>query len=138
MYFHFAADAIRHALATAPIQAHVTRLVLSYGHLLFIAAIVMLSLACMPPSLSRRTTCPRTTPGCCSVAARSTSFRWVLAMAMFHELAGTRFAAAALVLLLWPVAPHVPAVVALLLLAIILAALNLGERMTIKAGRALW
>jgi hypothetical protein len=50
----------------------------------------------------------------------------------------TRLVAAAVVLLLWPVASQLPAVVALLLLAIILAALNIGEPMTIKAGRALW
>jgi low temperature requirement protein LtrA len=43
VYFHFAADAVRHALATAPVQLDITRLVLSYGHLSFIAAIIATS-----------------------------------------------------------------------------------------------
>ena len=43
VYFHFAADAMRHSLATARVQTDITRLVLSYGHLLFIAAIIMVA-----------------------------------------------------------------------------------------------
>ncbi len=38
VYFHCAADAMRHSLATAKVQLDITRSVLSYGHLSFIAA----------------------------------------------------------------------------------------------------
>ena len=58
--------------------------------------------------------------------------------AMFHQRAGTRLVAAAAALMAWPLAPHMPAVAVLLVLAVILGALNLGELLTIKAGRALW
>jgi low temperature requirement protein LtrA len=40
VYFHFAADAIRYALATASVQTDIVREVLSYGHLAFISAII--------------------------------------------------------------------------------------------------
>lgn len=38
VYFAFASDAVRHALETAKMQLDITRLVLSYGHLAFIAS----------------------------------------------------------------------------------------------------
>ncbi len=40
VYFYFAADAVRHALATAEVQLDITRRVLSYGHLAFIAGVI--------------------------------------------------------------------------------------------------
>ena len=40
VYFHFANDAMRHALTIAPTQLTITRHVLSYGHVAFIAAVV--------------------------------------------------------------------------------------------------
>lgn len=43
VHFHFAHDAVRHALDTAAVQLDIVRLVLSYGHVWFIAAIVALS-----------------------------------------------------------------------------------------------
>ena len=43
VYFHFAADAMRYALATARVQLDITRLVLSYGHLSFIGAVIVVA-----------------------------------------------------------------------------------------------
>jgi low temperature requirement protein LtrA len=139
VYFHFAADAIRHALATAPVQAHVTRLVLSYGHLLFIAAIVMLSVgmyaAVAEPMKHLSGNNTDLLLGGTALYLISFGFwRWT----MFHELAGTRLVAAVAVLLGVPLTPWVPAVVELLILAAILAVLNVGELSTIRAGRRLW
>jgi hypothetical protein len=40
VYFHFAADAMRYALSVAQVQLDIARHVLSYGHLMFIAAVI--------------------------------------------------------------------------------------------------
>ncbi len=43
VYFHFAADAMRHAMSTARVQLDITRLVLSYGHLSFVGSVIVVS-----------------------------------------------------------------------------------------------
>jgi low temperature requirement protein LtrA len=139
VYFHFAADAIRHGLATARIQANVTRLVLSYGHLLFIAAIVMLSVgmyaAVAEPARHLSWSNTGLLFGGTALYLVSFGFwRWT----MFRQVAGTRLVAAVVVVLASLLAPHVPAVIDLIVLASILAVLNGGELITIKLGRPLW
>ena len=97
VYFYFAADAVRHALATAEVQLDITRLVLSYGHLSFIAAII----------LSRRTAridrAPSGRPVDATAAVGGGALylatfgftRW----AMFRLVSWTRLTAAAVVVL---------------------------------------
>jgi low temperature requirement protein LtrA len=139
VYFHFAADAIRHSLATAPIQANVTRLVLSYGHLLFIAAIVMLSVG-MYAAVAEPTRhlswddAGLLFGGTALYLASFGLWRWT----MFHEVAGTRLVAAALALVALALVPHAPALIDLLMLSAILTLLNVGELTTIRSGRRLW
>lgn len=55
---------------------------------------------------------------------------------MFRLVSWTRLGAAAVVSLVLPVAPHVPALATLILLAIVLAALNVLELM--RAGQIDW
>jgi low temperature requirement protein LtrA len=128
VYFHFAADAVRHALATAKLQLDITRLVLSYGHLSFIASIIVVSVglreAIAHPGHELGLAVTGLLYG--GVAAYLATFgftRW----AMFRLVSWTRMGAAAGVLVLMPVVPVIPALVALLMLAVVLAVLNVVE-----------
>ena len=56
VYFHFAADAMRYSLATARVQLDITRLVLSYGHLSFIGAVIVVSVGLHDSDRPRRPT----------------------------------------------------------------------------------
>jgi low temperature requirement protein LtrA len=128
VYFYFAADAMRYALATAKVQLDITRLVLSYGHLSFIAAIILYAVG-LHESIAR----PGHELGWAyagllvgGVALYLASFgftRW----AMFRLVSWTRLTAAAIVLVLLPVAAHVPAWVTLLALVVVLVGLNTVE-----------
>jgi low temperature requirement protein LtrA len=128
VYFQFAADAVRHALATAQVQLDITRLVLSYGHLTFIAAIIVTAVglhdAIAEPAEATGWTVTLLLYGGCAMYLATFGFtRW----AMFRLVSWTRLTAAAGVLLLVPLAQAVPAVVSLVLLAVTLAVLNVVE-----------
>jgi low temperature requirement protein LtrA len=128
VYFHFAADAVRHALATAEIQLDITRLVLSYGHLLFVAGIIAVAVglheAVAEPLHALSWGATGLLFGGAALFLATFGFtRW----AMFHLVSRTRLTAAAAVLLLLPVAPFLPALAALGLLALVVAALNVIE-----------
>jgi low temperature requirement protein LtrA len=133
VYFHFAADAMRHSLATARVQLDITRLVLSYGHLSFIAAIVVVavglreSIAHPTEQLSWAVT-GLLFGGTALYLATFGFTRW----AMFRLVSWTRLSAAAAVLLLLPLAPHIPALVSLTCLALVLAVLNGIELMRVE------
>jgi low temperature requirement protein LtrA len=125
VYFHFAADAVRHALATASVQLNITRTVLSYGHLLFIGAIIVISVGLHDALADPGHQLPWAVAGLLygGSALYLATFgltRW----AMFRLVSTTRLAAAAAVLLAMFLVPHVPALVALIVLAVILAGLN--------------
>lgn len=128
VYFHFAADAVRHALTTAAIQLDIVRLVLSYGHLLFIGAIIGLAVglhdAVAEPIHHLSWSASGLLFGSTALYLAAFGFtRW----AMFGLVSRTRLTAAAVVLALLPVGPFVPALVALLGLAVVVAALNVVE-----------
>jgi low temperature requirement protein LtrA len=128
VYFHFAADAVRHALATAAVQLDITRLVLSYGHLLFIGGIIALAVglheAVAEPLHALSWGAAGLLFGGTAVYLGGFGFtRW----AMFHLVSRTRLSAAAAVLVLLPVAPFLPALAALGLLALVVVALNVVE-----------
>ncbi|MDT4929920.1 MAG: hypothetical protein QOF92_2787 [Pseudonocardiales bacterium] len=133
VYFHFAADAMRHALATARVQLDITRLVLSYGHLSFIAAIVVVavglreSIAHPGEHLSWAVT-GLLFGGTALYLATFGFTRW----AMFRLVSYTRLSAAAGVLVLLPLAPHLPALASLTLLASGVALLNVIELMRVE------
>jgi low temperature requirement protein LtrA len=133
VYFHFAADAMRYSLATARVQLDITRLVLSYGHLAFIGAVIVVSVGLRE-----------------SIAAPSEHLSWAVTgllfggtalylatfgftrWAMFRLVSWTRLTAAAAVLVLMPISPQVPAVAALLGLAVVLAVLNVVELLRVE------
>ena len=128
VYFGFAADAMRHSLATARVQLDIIRLVLSYGHLLFIAAIIMVAVG-MRQAVSHPGD-PLGGAGSALLAGGTALYlatfgftRW----AMFRLVSWTRLTAAAGALVLLPVAVVLPALAALALLAAGVAALNVVE-----------
>ncbi len=136
VYFQFAADAVRHALATATVQIDIARLVLSYGHLVFIASVIVVSVG-MHDSVAH----PAEHLGWAvtgllygGAAAYLATFgftRWV----MFRLVSWTRLSAAALVLLLLPAVHGLPSLAALVLLAAVLVGLNVVEwRMVDRIG----
>jgi low temperature requirement protein LtrA len=128
VYFHFAADAMRHSLATARVQTDITRLVLSYGHLLFIAAIIMVAVgmrqAVVHPGDPLGAAGSALLAGGTALYLATFGFtRW----AMFRLVSWTRLTAAAGVLLFLPLAIKLPALAALAVLAAGVAALNVVE-----------
>ena len=114
VYFHFAADAVRHALATARVQLDITRLVLSYGHLAFIAAIIVVAVGLRasivePGAVLSWPEAGLLVGGTAGYLATFGFTRW----AMFRLVSYTRLGAAVAVLALLPVAAHAPALAAL-------------------------
>lgn len=128
VYFQFAADAVRHALATAQVQLDITRLVLSYGHLAFIAAVIVVSVG-MHDSVANPlerlgwSVAGLLYGGTATYLATFGFTRWT----MFHLVSRTRLTAAAAVLVLLPVAQALSALAALGLLAVVLVVLNVVE-----------
>jgi low temperature requirement protein LtrA len=128
VYFHFATDAMRHALATATVQLDITRHVLSYGHVLFIASIltvaVGMSEAVHHPTRHLSWGVAALLYGGCVIYLSGFGYtRWM----MFRKVSSTRLTAAAVLLMLLPLGHAIPATAALLLAAVVLAALNVVE-----------
>ncbi|MEU7866894.1 low temperature requirement protein A [Dactylosporangium sp. NPDC049140] len=128
VYFHFAADAVRHALATAAVQLDIARIVLSYGHLLFIGAVITVSVGLHEAVADPRhhLSWPATGllyGGAALYLATFGLTRW----AMFRLVSITRLTAAAAVLAALPLVPHLPSIASVALLALIIAALNAVE-----------
>jgi low temperature requirement protein LtrA len=128
VYFHYAADAMRHALATAAVQLDITRLVLSYGHLSFIASIIAIAVGLNVAVAAPRQ--PLHLSGALFLFGGSALYlatfgftRW----AMFRLVSSTRLTAAAGVLVLLPAAIVAPALVSLSVLAVLLIVLNTVE-----------
>jgi low temperature requirement protein LtrA len=128
VYFHFAADAMRHSLATARVQTDITRLVLSYGHLSFIAAIIVVAVG-MRQAVAHPGD-PLGGAGSALLAGGTALYlatfgftRW----SMFRLMSWTRLIAAAGALVLLPAAIVLPALASLTLLAVGVAALNVIE-----------
>ncbi len=128
VYFHFAADAVRHSLTTASVQLDIVRLVLSYGHLAFIAAVILVSVGMREsiahPAAPLSWAFSGLLAGGTALYLASFGFtRW----AMFHQISWTRLGAAGAALLVIPIGPHVPALASVSCLAAVLVGLNLGE-----------
>jgi low temperature requirement protein LtrA len=140
VYFHFAADAMRHALATAEVQLDITRLVLSYGHLAFLASIIAVAVG-LHDAVSHPLD-PLHADGalflCGGAALYLASFGWTRWF-MFRLVSTTRLGAAAAVLLVLPLAVFAPALLSLSVLAVGLVVLNVVElaRVEQKGWRAL-
>jgi low temperature requirement protein LtrA len=128
VYFNYAADAMRHAMATAKVQLDITRLVLSYGHLAFIGAIILVAVglreSIAEPSAHLHWAVAGLLVGGVALYLAGFGFtRW----AMFRLVSTTRLTAAAAALAILPLAPHIPALATLVALALVLAVLNAVE-----------
>ncbi|PZS20395.1 MAG: low temperature requirement protein A [Pseudonocardiales bacterium] len=137
VYFHFAADAIQHALQTAKVQVDITRLVLSYGHLSFIAAIILVAVgmrdAVALPGHALGWGVGGLLYGGVALYLATFGFtRW----AMFRLVSWTRLTAAAVVAVSLPVGAHLPALAALAGLALTVGVLNAVELM--RVARPAW
>jgi low temperature requirement protein LtrA len=125
VYFHFSADAVRHALATAQVQLDITRSVLSYGHLSFVAAIILVAVgmheAVAHPGHPLGWAATGLLCGGCALYLATFGYtRW----AMFRLVSWTRLTAAVVVVLLLPLTVFLPALATLLVLAAAVAVLN--------------
>lgn len=128
VHFHFAADAIRHSLATARVQLDVMRFVLSYGHLAFIASIIVVSVGMRaavahPGDRLGADVTGLLFGGTARYLATFGFTRWT----MFRLVSVTRLSAAAAVAALIPLAVNLPALASLTALAVVVAVLNVIE-----------
>jgi low temperature requirement protein LtrA len=138
VYFHFASDAVRHAMATAEIQADILRRVLSYGHLAFISAIIAVAVGLAevvvhPDHHLDGGVAGLLFGGCALYLATFGYTRWQ----MFRLWSKTRLVGAAVVLALLPAALVVPALVALGLLAAAVVLLNVWEFTLVRRAGSL-
>ncbi len=127
-YFQFAADAVRHALATAQVQLDITRSVLSYGHLSFIASVIGVAVgmrgAVTEPTAEMGFSIAGFLYGGTALFLATFGYtRW----RMFRLMSWTRLIAAGAVLLLLPAAALLPSIASIALLAVVLAVLNTIE-----------
>jgi low temperature requirement protein LtrA len=128
VYFQFAADAVRHALATATVQLDITRHVLSYGHLSFIAAIIGVAVgtrdAVAAPTHELGWAGAGFLYGGAALYLATFGYtRWK----MFRLVSTTRLSASAVVLVLMPAVAHGPSLAALAGLALVVGGLNVIE-----------
>jgi low temperature requirement protein LtrA len=136
VYFHFANDAMRHALAIAQTQLTITRHVLSYGHVAFIAAVVAIAVGmeetvAAPGHHLSWAHAGFLYGGTALFLATFGYTRWM----MFHLWSTTRLGAAAVVVVLLPVAPLLPALASIALLAVVVVALNVFEFTSVARRR---
>jgi low temperature requirement protein LtrA len=137
VYFHFAADAMRYALSVAQVQLDIARHVLSYGHLMFIAAVISVGVGMRevvghPADQLSWSVVALLFGGCAWYLATFSYTRWE----MFRKISWTRLAGAGAVLVALPAAPFLPGWVALAVLALIVAALNAWEATRVRAAAA--
>jgi low temperature requirement protein LtrA len=133
VYFHFAADAMRHALTTAQVQTDIARHVMSYGPLSLIASVIsvavgMREVIARPGDHLDWGVTALLLGGCILYLATYGYTRWK----MFRIVATTRLGAAAAVLVVLPVATRVPGLVVLVLVAGIVVVLNVVEYLRVR------
>ncbi|AUG77407.1 hypothetical protein CFP65_2582 [Kitasatospora sp. MMS16-BH015] len=138
LYFNYAADAMRYAVATSASRRDVIRRVFSYGHFALIAGVIAVavgfgetvadpgeSLAAGPLGLLYG--------GCVLYLTAFSYTRWM----MFRMVSPTRLVAAGVVIGLVPAMVRLPALGALVVLAVVLGVLNLVEYRRVSRARHL-
>jgi len=128
VYFAFAVNAFRHAVATAEVQTDIIRQVLAYGHLLLIAAIIAVAVGLAEVVVEpARQLAPGVAAllfgGCALYLGTFGYTRW----RMFRTMSWTRVGGAVACLAVLVPASRVPALVALAILTALLVALNVVE-----------
>jgi len=133
VYFVFAASAVRHAMAQARIHADVIRPVFSYGHLLFISAIIavavgMAEVVAAPDAHLHPGAAGLLVGGCALYLATFGYTRW----RMFRSVSWTRLSGAVACLAVLLFAPWIPALAVLLALVVVTVALNVTEAAIVR------
>jgi low temperature requirement protein LtrA len=128
VYFHFATDAVRHALMTAANQTDIVRRVLTYGHLSFLVGIITTAVGIAEvvahPGLRLSLPVAALLYGGCALYLATFGYtRWM----MFRQWATRRLIAAGLILVLLPLGVLLPGLAALVVLAAIVGVLNAWE-----------
>lgn len=135
VYYGYAASAVQHALSYKDARNDIIRTVLSYGHLVFIGAIIAVSVGMAvavndPAQALSGANLNLLFVGTALYLATFGYNRW----RMFHTWSVTRLAAAAVVLALIPAAAHVSALIALCGLGVVIGAVNLTEYVLVRIG----
>ncbi|MEY9877430.1 low temperature requirement protein LtrA [Streptacidiphilus sp. MAP12-33] len=128
VYYNYAADAMRHAMATSRLPGDIVRQVLSYGHLAFVSGVIafaggVTAAATRPGHRLQTGSLALLFGGCALFLAAFGYTRW----RMFRLVAWTRLVAAAVTLAATPLCAALPGAAALAVLAALLVALNLWE-----------
>lgn len=136
VYFAFAADAVRYAVATARVQTDIIRQVLAYGHLAFVGAVIAVAVGLAeavahPTGHLHPGVVGLLFGGCILYLATFGYTRW----RMFRLVSWTRLGAAGVVAALLPAGAVLPAAVAVLLLAVAVAGLNVLEHVRVRRAR---
>jgi low temperature requirement protein LtrA len=133
VYYVFAASAVQHALTNATARTDIIRRVLSYGHLSFIGAIIAVAVGLAgviahPGDRLAAGQVGLLFGGCALYLATFGYTRW----RMFGTVSRTRLTAAAVVVVLLPVAGLVPGLVALSAVAAVVVVLNVVEHVMVR------
>jgi low temperature requirement protein LtrA len=125
-------------METAEIQVDIIRRVLSYGHLVFISAIIAVAGGMAEAVAHPTVRMPGSVTGllfggCALYLATFGYTRW----AMFRLWSTTRLIAAAVVLMLIPLAAMVPGLAALAMLAVVVLGLNAVEFARVRRAGSL-
>ena len=133
VYFHLAARAIQQAMERAAVRTEVMRPVLTYGHLCFVGSVaaIAVGLAEVVAEPSQRLhgdTAGLLFGGTALYLATFAYTRW----RMYRRTSWGRLAGAAASAVLIPLGMFVPAVVAVLMLIVVVAAVNVGEARRIR------
>lgn len=128
VYFAFSATAIHHAIESSTARIEIIRPVLSYGHLVLIAGIIGVAAGIGtavqdPAEPLHLDAAALLFAGTCIYLGAFAFTRWH----MFHTLATPRLVAAAACLGLIAVAPRIPAIASVTLVAALLIILNVVE-----------
>ena len=132
VYFAFSAPAIHSAIESASARIEVIRPVLSYGHLVLVAGIV--GIASAIGTAVRAPATPLHSDVAIMLFAGASVYLTTFAFTrwhMFHTLAIPRLVFAAICLGLIPIAPNIPAIASVAILAAVLVILNVVEHQVI-------
>ena len=133
IYFHLAARSIQQAMERAEVRTEVMRPVLTYGHLCFIGSVAAIAVGLAevveePAQRLHGDTAGLLFGGTALYLATFAYTRW----RMYRRTSWGRLAGAAASLVLIPLGMSVPAVVAVLMLIVVVAAVNVGEARRVR------
>ncbi|MBK3572761.1 low temperature requirement protein A [Streptomyces sp. MBT65] len=136
LYFHLVASAVAHALRTHPTPAVVVRDVLSYGHLVLVAGLLLVSVGAVRTVHEPLRTPHSGAAGLLPVGAALILLTFCYTRRrMFGAASATRFYCGLVLLAAAAVAPLLPALAVLALTSLLLLLVNGVEHWLISSGR---